>query len=127
MNDVLQPEVPAVTAESPANHEACISVCAQTVANHVCEYTVHAGLNMAKITGCRNGVVTRMKLITLSTIGVHHAVYRLNLASSQAANAVPYVSFSSFVTSRFICTMILLRDALPHVTHFFQMFSDRRR
>ena len=27
--DVLQPEVHAVTAESPANHEACISVCAQ--------------------------------------------------------------------------------------------------
>ena len=212
--DVLQPEVQAVTAESPASNEARISVCAQTIANRVCEYTANAELDMAKMrgigtdgaatmTGRQNGVVARMKSVTPSTIGVHCAAHRLNLASSQAANAVPYVKkfsdvlrqlfdfydnsavriagleaiqnlvhesgkllapcstrwlstersvnrlrkcyisvvlslqreaeersdaralgLSKLVTEyRFVCTMLLLCDALPHVTHLSKCFQ----
>ena len=76
---------------------------AQTVTNCVCKY---ARLDMAKMrgigmngasimTGCHNGVVARMKSITTSIIGAHCAVHRLNLASSQAVNAVLYVKMFS--------------------------------
>ena len=43
------------------------------------------------MTGCRTGVVVHLKQITPSAIGVHCAAYRLNLASSQAADKVQYV------------------------------------
>ena len=42
--------------------------------------------------GCRNGVVAQLKRITPSTIGVHRAAYRLNLASSQAGESIPYIN-----------------------------------
>lgn len=41
--------------------------------------------------GCKNGVVTRLKSLVPSAIGVHCAAHRLNLASSQASVSVPYV------------------------------------
>ena len=45
----------------------------------------------ATMIGKHNGVVARLKAITPTAISVHGAAYRLNLASSQAANAIPYV------------------------------------
>ena len=45
----------------------------------------------ATMTGCRTGVVVRLKQITPSAISVHCAAHRLNLASSQAADKVQYV------------------------------------
>ena len=61
-----------------------------------------AELEMAKLRGIgtdgastmmgrHNGVVARLKSITPSAIGVHCATHRLNLASSQAGDSVPYV------------------------------------
>ena len=41
--------------------------------------------------GCRNGVVAQLKRIRPSAVGVHCAAHRLNLASPQAGDAVPYV------------------------------------
>ena len=43
------------------------------------------------MTGCRTGVVVRLKQIAPSAIGVHCAAHRLNLASSQAAEKIPYM------------------------------------
>ena len=45
----------------------------------------------ATMTGVRNGVVTRLKAVSPSSIGVHCAAHRLNLAASQPGNAVFYV------------------------------------
>ena len=45
----------------------------------------------ATMAGCHNGVVARLERITPSAIGVHCAAHRLNLALSQAGNAVPYI------------------------------------
>jgi len=70
--DTLQPEM---EAESPGDVDTCISVCAQTITNRVCEYTDSAGLDLAKMrgigtdgastmVGCHNGVVARLKSIS---------------------------------------------------------------
>ena len=45
----------------------------------------------ATMIGKHNVVVARLKAITPTAINVHCAVHCLNLASSQAANAIPYV------------------------------------
>ena len=98
--DVLQPEVK--NTESSTDMDTCISIGARTITNRVCEFTTGAGLDMRKMrgigtdgaatmAGCRNGVVARLKRITPSAIGVHCAAHRLNLASSQAGDAIPYV------------------------------------
>ena len=42
------------------------------------------------MTGCRTGVVARLKETTSSAIGVHCAAHRLNLAFSQAADCILY-------------------------------------
>ena len=59
-------------------------------------YTERIGLNLttdgaATMTGCRTGVVVRLKQITPSAISVHCTAHRLNLASSQAADKVQHV------------------------------------
>ena len=104
--DALQPEVDTLSSGVP-DVEACVSLCAQTITNRVCEYTTFAGLDMAKMRGIgtdgaatmvghHRGVVTRLKAITPSAIGVHCAAHRLNLASTQAGDKVPYIKkFSS--------------------------------
>ena len=56
----------------------------------------------ATMAGCHNGVVARLKRITPSAIGVHCAAHRLNLASSQAGDAIPYVKkFNSILRQLF--------------------------
>ena len=73
--DTLQPEVEALSTESSSDMDTCISVCAQTITNHICEYMASARLDMAKMrgigtdgastmTGCHSGVVTRLKTMT---------------------------------------------------------------
>uniref|UniRef100_A0A1X7TYS0 DUF4371 domain-containing protein n=1 Tax=Amphimedon queenslandica TaxID=400682 RepID=A0A1X7TYS0_AMPQE len=48
--------------------------------------------------GCHNSVVAQLKQINNSATEVHCAAHRLNLASSQAAGAVPYVKkFQSII------------------------------
>ena len=213
--DVLQPEVDSVRATEETEIDTCISMCASTITRRVCEFITDAQLDTTKLRGigtdgastmigCRNGVVSRLKETTPSAIGVHCAAHRLNLASSQASDAVPYVKvfsnilrqlfdyfdnsavrsaglqaiqalvqekgkllapcstrwlstersvnrlkacFVSVVLSlqregeersdakalglcrlvsteyRFVCTMLLLCDALPHVTHLSRCFQ----
>ena len=100
--DTLQPEIEALGSGCSSDADTNISVCAQTITKRVCEYVAIAGLDMTKMRGIatdgastmmgrHNGVVTRLKTITPSAIGVHCAAHQLNLASSQAADAVAYV------------------------------------
>ena len=88
--------------ESSVDMDTCISVGARTITKRVCEYTTEAGLDIGKMrvigtdgaatmSGCHSGVVARLKTITPSAIGVHCAAHRLNLASSQAGDTIPYV------------------------------------
>ena len=92
--DLLQPE--------STEQDVCIRMSAEVIALHIQDYAAQMGLDMRKIRGIgtdgastmigkHNGVVTRLKAITPTAISVHCAAHRLNLASSQAANAVPYV------------------------------------
>lgn len=217
--DTLQPEIEALCtvseSQSASDVDTCISVCAQTITNRICEYVASAGLDMAKMRGIgtdgastmmgrHSGVVARLKTITPSAISVHCAAHRLNLASSQAGDSVSYVKrfsnilrqlydffdnsavrtagleavqtlinesgkllapcstrwlstersvnrlrkcfisvvlslqregeersdakalgLNSLVTEyRFICTMLLLCDALPHITHLSKCFQS---
>ena len=204
--DLLQPEN-VITGE---DRESAINAGAETGTKCIIEYITKADLNMkhlrgigtdgaATMTGRRNGVVARLKRITPSALGVHCAAHRLNLASTQAGDAVPYIKkfnviirqlfdffdnsavrqaglkavqtlleekgklvapdgcversvnrlkdcFSSVVVSlqregedrsdakalglnklvcefRFICTMLLMCDALPHVTRLSKCFQ----
>ena len=58
----------------------------------------------ATMTGCRTGVVVRLKQITPSAISVHCAAHRLNLASLQAADKVQYVKkFQNILRQLFDC------------------------
>ena len=99
--DVLQPEG---TDGAPVNesYDASITLSAETITKRIIEYTDGAQLDMTKLKGIGtdgaatmigvcNGVVTRLKAVSPSSIGVHCAAHRLNLAASQAGNAVPYV------------------------------------
>ena len=212
--DVLKPEVDAISNDSQDDTNVCISVCASTVTKRVQEFIAEAELDTSKMRGigtdgaatmigCRNGVVTRLKQVTPTAIGVHCSAHRLNLASSQVGDEVPYMKkfnnilrqlfdffdnsavrmaglqavqslvkergkllapcttrwlstersvnrlkacFISVVLSlqregeergdakalglsrliteyRFVCTMLLLCDALPHVTHLSKCFQ----
>ena len=106
--DTLEPEIQASTSQSSSD-TSTISLCAETITKRVCEYVTTVELDMARMRGigtdgastmigCRSGVVTRLKSITPSAIGVHCAAHRLNLASTHAAEAVPYVKkFSSIL------------------------------
>ena len=98
--DVLGPELEAI--KFGGDTDTCISVGASTITKRILEYTERTGLDMTKLTGigtdgaatmtgCRTGVVTRLKQITPSAISVQCAAHRLNLASSQAADKVQYV------------------------------------
>ena len=103
--DTLEPEVQASTSQSSSD-TSTISVCAETITKRVCEYTTMVELDMVKMRGigtddvstmigCRNGVVTCLKSITTSPIGVHRAAHRLNLASLHAADSEPNVKNSA--------------------------------
>ena len=105
--DCLQPEIDAVNAPNHGDNNeeetsTCISVNAKTITKRIIEFTEEANLDMNKLrgigtdgastmVGCKSGVVTRLKKTTPSAIGVHCTAHRLNLASSQAGDAVPYV------------------------------------
>ena len=97
--DLLQPDS---SAQSGLQTGSCVSANAQTITDRVCEFITEAKLEKSKLRGigtdgastmigCRNGVVTRLKNLVPSAISVHCAAHRLNLASSQASNSVPYV------------------------------------
>ena len=113
MIDTLQPEIEALRTPAPGNDSPCISVCAETITTHVCEYVKSAQLEISKMRGigtdgastmmgCHNGIVARLKTITPSAIGVHCAVNHLNLASSQAGNNVAYVKkFSNILRQHY--------------------------
>ena len=48
--------------------------------------------------GCHNGVVAHLKALTPAAIGVYCAAHRLNLASVQAGDSIPYIKrFNSIV------------------------------
>ena len=100
--DTLKPEIDALNSGVAGDLDTCISIGASTITKRVTEFTAQAGLDMAKMrgigtdgaatmTGCRTGVVVRLKETTPSAIGVHCAAHRLNLASSHAADGIPYV------------------------------------
>ena len=88
-----------------------VSLNADTITAHILKYLDDIKLDMKKIKGigtngastmlgCRNGVVAQLKRIRPSAIGVHCAAHRLNLASSQAGDAVPYVKKGTKPSSR---------------------------
>ena len=60
------------------------------------------------MTGCRNGVVARLKEKASSAIGIHCAAHRVNLTSTQAAAGVPYVK--NLTTSFDSCNVQFLLD-----------------
>ena len=117
--DVLQPESTDGAAVNES-YDASITLSAETITKRIIEYTDVAQLDMTKLkgigtdgaatmTGVCNGVVTRLKAVSPSSIGVHCPAHRLSLAASQAENAVPYVRkfnivicqiFDSFDNSR---------------------------
>ena len=99
--DTLQAEIDGLH-DTTTPIDTCISVCASTITQRICEFIREAELDTIKLrgigtdgaatmTGCCNGVVSRLKETTPSAIGVHCAAHRLNLASSQAGDAIPYV------------------------------------
>ena len=82
--DVLRPEI-------DGQGSSCVSLCASTITSRIHEFVEDAQIDMTKLrgigtdgaatmTGCRNGVVTRLKETTPSAVGVHCAAHRLNLA-----------------------------------------------
>ena len=83
--DVLQPEInPEDNAEATQN----IGLNAETITKRVIEFITQAELDLKKLrgigtdgaatmVGCRTGVVTRLKAIAPSAIGVHCASHRL--------------------------------------------------
>ena len=96
--DVLQPEIDG----SSSNDTTCVSVCASVITARVQEFIDKKQIDVSKLRGigtdgaatmigCHSGVVTRLKEIAPSAVGVHCAAHRLNLASTHAANAIPYV------------------------------------
>ncbi len=90
-----------------------ISVSAATITKRVCEYSASVGLDMSSMRGIgtdgdatmlgrQNGVVTSLKAVTPSAIGVHCAAHRLNLASVHAGDAMPYIKkFSNILRQLF--------------------------
>ena len=76
--------------------------CSSYITLRIQDYATQMGLDMRKMRGIgtdgaasmigkHNGSVTRLRAITPTAISVHCAAHRLNLASSHAANAIPYV------------------------------------
>ena len=55
--------------------------------------------------GCRNGVVACIKEIMPSAIGVDCAAHRLNLASTQAGDSIPYIKNSTILSAS--CSIFL--------------------
>ena len=83
------------------DHDVCIKMSAEVITLRIQDYATQMKLDMQKMWGIgtngaatmigkHNGVVARLKAITPTAISVHYAAHRLNLASSQAANAIPY-------------------------------------
>ena len=81
-----------------------VSLSADAITTRICKYLkddIKVDMNKIRgigtdgastMMGCRNGVVAQLKRITPSAIGVHCAAHRLNLASSQAGESVPYIN-----------------------------------
>ena len=70
-----------------------ISVCASTITQRICEFISDAQLDTTKLRGIQTdgASTTRLKESTPSAISVHCAAHRLNLASLQAGDTIPYV------------------------------------
>ena len=91
-------------ADGEGDTQRLISLSADAITTRICNYLKDdIIINMNKIRGigtdgastmlgCRNGVVAQLKRITPSAIGVHCTAHRLNLASSQAGESIPYVN-----------------------------------
>jgi len=94
---------PSESETSEGDTQRIVSLSADAISAHICSYLKDdVKLDMNKIwaigtdgastmMGCRNGVVAQLKKITPSAIGIHCAAHRLNLASSQAGESVPYI------------------------------------
>ena len=70
--------------------------------------------------GCRNGVVVQLKRITPSVIGVHCAAHRLNLASSQAGDSVPYIKKFNVIICQLFANSAVRTAGLEVVQSFIQ-------
>ena len=89
---------------------------------HILKYLDDIKLDMKKIRGigtdgastmlgCRNGVVAQLKRIRPSAIGIHCAAHRLDLASSQAGDAVSYVKKFNTIIRQLFDFMPTVRSA----------------
>ena len=104
--DVLQPE--------STDHDVCSRMSAEVITLRIQDYATQMKLDMQKMRGIgtngaatmigkHNGVVARLKAITPTAISVHCAAHHLNLASSQPANAIPYVKkFNTILLQIFV-------------------------
>ena len=104
---------PCESAEDEGDLPRAVSLNADTITAHIHKYLTDIKLDMKKVRGIgtdgastmmgfRNGVVAQLKRIRPSAIGVHCAAHRLNLASSQAGDAVPYVKkFNTIIRQLF--------------------------
>ena len=104
---------PCESVEGECDKSRTVSLDADTITGHILKYLDDIKLDMKKIRGIRtdgastmlgsrNGVVAQLKRIRPSAIGVHCAAHRLNLASSQAGDAVPYVKkFNTIIRQLF--------------------------
>ncbi|XP_006822442.1 zinc finger protein 862-like [Saccoglossus kowalevskii] len=79
-----------------------VTLNASTIAGHVAEYIEGKQLNAHQLVGIgtdgaavmtekNNGVVKKLQEFATTAIGIHCSAHRLQLASCQAANAVPFV------------------------------------
>jgi len=105
--DVMQPD--DIETKSDEATSSTISVNAETIARRVCQFMDDSKLDKEKLRGigtdgastmmgCHNGVVAHLKALIPSAIGVHCAAHRLNLASVQAGDSIPYIKrFNSIV------------------------------
>ena len=91
-------------ADGEGDTQRVISSSANAITTHICNYLkddINIDINKIRgigidgastMMGCRNDVVAQLKRITPSAIGVHCAAHRLNLASSQAGESIPYIN-----------------------------------
>ena len=101
--DVLGPSETEDT-DGEGDTQRVVSLSADAITTRICKYLkddIKVDMNKIRgigtdgastMMGCRNGVVAQLKRITPSAIGVHCAAHRLNLASSQAGESVPYIN-----------------------------------
>ncbi|XP_006824627.1 zinc finger protein 862-like [Saccoglossus kowalevskii] len=89
-----------------------VTLGAETITRHITAYLEEKGLDYKRLVGIgtdgaavmmgkRSSVVKRLQELATKAIGIHCCAHRLQLASSQATNAVPYVKRFTSILRQF--------------------------